>query len=71
PSVRGPRRRKKTCSLPATGLLPDCRQPSRDRCGRVIAPPIWFWPRARFDLLEHFRAKWSPVRVKKVRPANE
>ena len=33
----------KTCFSPATGLIRGCRQPSRDRCGRATAPPIWFW----------------------------
>src|SRR5205085_6887200 len=41
---RGRSRRTKTCFSPATGLLRGCLQPSRDRCGRATAPPIWFWP---------------------------
>ena len=35
------RPRGKTCFSPATGLIRGCRQPSRDRCGRATAPPIW------------------------------
>src|SRR5216683_1811862 len=31
------------CFSPATGLIPDCRQPSKDRCGRETALPIWCW----------------------------
>src|SRR5882757_1615005 len=50
PCVPGLRPRKRTCFSPATGRLPGCRQPSRDRCGRVIAPPIWCSPGAQFDL---------------------
>src|SRR6266704_5253659 len=31
------------CFSPATGLIPGCRQPSKDRCGRETALPIWCW----------------------------
>src|SRR6266480_1385017 len=34
----------KTCFSPATGPIPGCRPPSRDRYGRETAPPILFLP---------------------------
>ena len=39
----------KTFFLPATGLIRGCRRPSRDRCARATAPPIWYWRGVRPD----------------------
>ncbi len=40
---------EKSVSRRATGLIRGCRQPSKDRCGRGTAPPIWFSPCGRPD----------------------
>ena len=51
------------CFSPATGLIPGCRQPSKDRCGRETALPIWCWrcggrdpghSRFRYNRASHF-----------------
>ena len=45
--MRGGRARSrpaKTCFSPATGPIPGCRRPSRERSGRATAPPISCWP---------------------------
>ncbi len=46
---------QKTCFSPATGLIRGCRPPSRDRCGRATAPPIWCWRCGRPDRRTVFR----------------
>src|SRR5882672_786039 len=46
------------CFSPATGLIPGCRQPSKDRCGRETALPIWCWRCAGRDR-DHSRFRYS------------
>ena len=45
----------KTCFLPATGLLPDCRRPSRDRCGPATGPPTSSWQGKRLIRCDRLR----------------
>src|SRR5439155_983300 len=50
----------KTCSLRAIGLLRDYQQPSRDRCGRATAPPIWCWEGQTPESLMPRRPPFAP-----------